>query len=71
MKKSLKKKKKKKSIIDNKKETNSITTYHTVKKGVTLGKIAENYDVTIADLKKWNKIKGDTIEIGEKLIVKK
>ncbi|MBN8583641.1 MAG: LysM peptidoglycan-binding domain-containing protein [Ignavibacteria bacterium] len=54
-----------------KKETKSKTTYHTVKKGETLGKIADKYDCTIADLKKWNKIKGDTIEIGQKLIVKK
>jgi membrane-bound lytic murein transglycosylase D len=54
-----------------KKETKSKTTYHTVKKGETLGKIADKYDVTIAELKKWNKIKGDTIEIGEKLVVKK
>lgn len=54
-----------------KKETKSKTTYHTVKKGETLGKIADKYDCTIADLKKWNKIKGDTIEIGQKLVVKK
>ncbi len=54
-----------------KKEKKSKTSYHTVKKGETLGKIADKYDVTIADLKKWNKIKGDTIEIGQKLIVKK
>ena len=54
-----------------KKETKSKTTYHTVKKGETLGKIADKYDCTIADLKKWNKIKGDTIEVGQKLIVKK
>ena len=54
-----------------KKDTKSKTTYHTVKKGETLGKIADKYDVTIADIKKWNKLKDDTIEIGEKLIVKK
>jgi membrane-bound lytic murein transglycosylase D len=54
-----------------KKDTKSKTAYHTVKKGDTLAKIAEKYDVTIAELKKWNGIKGDTIEIGEKLIVKK
>lgn len=59
---------KKETKKDTKKEK---TAYHTVKKGETLGKIADKYDVTIADLKKWNKIKGDTIEIGEKLVVKK
>jgi membrane-bound lytic murein transglycosylase D len=61
----------KKETKKEKKETKEKTTYHTVKKGETLGKIAEKYDVTISDLKKWNKIKGDTIEIGEKLIIKK
>ena len=54
-----------------KKDTKSKTTYHTVKKGETLAKIADKYDVTISDLKKWNKLKSDTIEIGQKLIVKK
>jgi membrane-bound lytic murein transglycosylase D len=53
-----------------KKET-SKTQYHTVMKGETLAKIADKYDVTIADLKKWNKLKSDDITIGQKLIVKK
>lgn len=56
---------------DTKKETKSKTTTHTVKKGETLGKIADKYGVTISDLKKWNKIKGDTIEVGQKLVVQK
>ncbi len=54
-----------------KKETKSKTTYHTVKKGETLGKLADKYNCSIADLKKWNNLKKDTIEIGQKLIVKK
>jgi LysM repeat protein len=52
-------------------ETKEKTTYHTVKKGETLAKIAEKYDATVSDLKKWNKLKSDTIENGQKLIVKK
>ena len=56
---------------ETKKEKKSKTTYHTVKKGETLGKIADKYDCTIAELKKWNKLKDDTIEIGQKLVVKK
>ncbi len=54
-----------------KEEPKSKTTYHTVKKGETLAKIADKYDATVSDLKKWNKLKSDTIEIGQKLIVKK
>ncbi len=56
---------------EKKKDTKSKMTYHTVKKGETIAKLAEKYDVTISDIKKWNKLKGDTIEIGQKLIVKK
>jgi membrane-bound lytic murein transglycosylase D len=54
-----------------KNQTKSKTTYHTVKKGETLAKIADKYDVSISDIKKWNKLKSDTIEIGQKLIVQK
>jgi membrane-bound lytic murein transglycosylase D len=45
--------------------------YYTVKKGDTLAKIADKYNVSVSDLKKWNKLKSDTIEIGQKLVVKK
>jgi membrane-bound lytic murein transglycosylase D len=59
---------------DSKKNTTkntSKTQYHTVKKGETLARIADKYDVTISDLKKWNKLKSDNIVIGQKLVVKK
>ncbi len=59
---------------DTKKNTDkktSKTQYHTVKKGETLARIAGKYDVTISDLKKWNKLKSDDIMIGQKLVVKK
>lgn len=42
-----------------KKETQTI--YHKVKKGETLGKIASKYNVTIDDIKQWNKIKKNTV----------
>jgi len=53
------------------KKSKTKTTTYTVKKGDTLAKIADKYEVTIADLKKWNKIKGDVIEVGQKLTVSK
>lgn len=56
---------------DTKKEKKSKTTYYTVKKGDTLAKIADKYDVSVSDIKKWNSLKSDKIEIGQKLIVKK
>ncbi|MCX7878061.1 MAG: LysM peptidoglycan-binding domain-containing protein [Ignavibacteria bacterium] len=55
----------------NKKEKKSKTLYYTVKKGDTLAKIADKYDVPVSDLKKWNSLKSDKIEVGQKLIVKK
>jgi len=54
-----------------KKKETSKTQYYTVKKGDTLAKIADKYNVSISDLKKWNKLKSDEITEGQKLIVKK
>ena len=49
--------------------TQKIKKPHTVRKGENLGRIAERYDVSLADLKKWNKLKGSTIRPGQKLYV--
>jgi len=45
--------------------------YYTVKKGDVLSKIAEKYDVSLSDLRKWNNIKGSTIKAGQKLTIYK
>jgi membrane-bound lytic murein transglycosylase D len=42
---------------------------HSVKRGESLGKIADKYDVSLAELKKWNKIKGSKVVPGQKLKV--
>jgi membrane-bound lytic murein transglycosylase D len=42
---------------------------HKVRKGESLGSIASKYDVSLAQLKKWNKIKGSKIANGQKLKV--
>ncbi len=44
--------------------------YHTVKKGETLGAIANKYRVEVQDIKVWNNLKGYTIVPGQKLNVK-
>jgi len=44
----------------------ALITY-TVKKGDGLGKIANKYDCTITEIKKWNKLKSNTIRPGQKL----
>ena len=52
------------------KKTSKIT-YHTVRKGDTLSSIADKYNVSISDLKKWNKLKSSDIVTGQKLKVNK
>lgn len=42
---------------------------HTVKKGETLASIAKKYHVSVANLKKWNNLKKDTLKIGQKLTI--
>ncbi|NDP26260.1 MAG: LysM peptidoglycan-binding domain-containing protein [Flavobacterium sp.] len=43
------------------------TKYYTVKRGDNLGEIADKYNVSIADLKKWNKLKSNTVARGKSL----
>jgi len=47
------------------------TKVHTVKRGDNLGEIASKYDVSIADLRKWNKIKGNNIMAGQRIKIQK
>ena len=63
----------KKNITEPKKvpSTGSVTTKHKVKKGDTLSGIAAKYHVSVANLKKWNNLKSDKIQIGQTLIIKK
>ncbi len=43
--------------------------YHTVVSGQTLSAIAKKYTITIAQIKTWNNLKSDNINLGQKLIV--
>lgn len=47
------------------------TEFHIVKKGETLGKIAQKYHCSISDLQKWNHLTSTNISIDQKLRVKK
>jgi len=63
------------AVADN--ETAQVSSYkkkrsvtfktHTVKRGDNLGAISSKYGVSVADLKKWNKIKGSNIMAGQRL----
>ncbi|MES2410153.1 MAG: LysM peptidoglycan-binding domain-containing protein [Bacteroidota bacterium] len=46
-------------------------TEHVVDRGETLGSIARKYDVSMSDIKDWNKIEDSNIQLGAKLIVGK
>jgi membrane-bound lytic murein transglycosylase D len=54
-----------------KKKTNSKTQTYTVKRGDNLGEISQKYGCSVAELKKWNKIKGNNIQVGQKLKIVK
>ncbi len=43
--------------------------YHTVKSGENLGLIANKYKCSVADLKTWNNLSGNTIQPNQKLLV--
>ncbi len=45
----------------------SRTKYHTVKRGDNLSDIADKYNVAMAEVKKWNKLKGSNLQAGKKL----
>ncbi|MGE6516271.1 LysM peptidoglycan-binding domain-containing protein [Lysinibacillus sphaericus] len=51
-------------------QTAEAATY-TVQKGDTLSKIAQNHQVTIQDIKKWNNLSQDTIYVAQKLEITK
>lgn len=59
------------STTATKKERSVTTKTHTVKRGDNLGEIAAKYDVSVADLRKWNKIKGNNIMAGQRLKIQK
>jgi D-alanyl-D-alanine carboxypeptidase len=48
-----------------------VRSTHTVRRGDNLSKIADKYNVGLSDLKKWNKIKKNSIQAGQKLAVYK
>ena len=54
-----------------KKRTKEVVTknFHKVKKGETLSQIADKNNVSIVNLRKWNNIKGSTINAGQSLVI--
>ncbi|MES2617537.1 MAG: transglycosylase SLT domain-containing protein [Bacteroidota bacterium] len=50
-------------------ETYSV--HHTVKKGQTINQIADQYNVSVADIKRWNKLKSTKLKPGRSLKIVK
>jgi len=48
----------------------SKTKYHTVKRGESLGAISNKYGVSVAELKSWNNLRGNSIGYGKKLKIR-
>lgn len=55
------------SYGDNVTKLNANINTYKVKKGETIGQIAEKYKVSVTNLKKWNKLKNNTINAGQSL----
>ncbi|MCK5781396.1 MAG: LysM peptidoglycan-binding domain-containing protein [Flavobacteriales bacterium] len=49
-------------------EANDVIKYR-VKSGDVLGKIANKYGVRVSDIKRWNRIKGNNIRVGQTLTI--
>jgi len=55
------------SIESGESYTVSRTKFHKVKRGDDLSEIANRYDVSMSDIKKWNKLKSNKVALGRKL----
>jgi membrane-bound lytic murein transglycosylase D len=42
---------------------------HTVRRGETLGKIAQQYGVTVAQIRSWNNLRSNTIRVNQRLTI--
>jgi membrane-bound lytic murein transglycosylase D len=58
-----------KSFGDNTTPKNSNVVSYTIKSGDVLGSIAEQYNVSVAELKSWNNLKSDKLIAGNKLLI--
>ncbi len=56
-------------VIEEKVEEVSDSFVHVVKKGESLAGIARTYHVTVANIKKWNHLKRQTLHVGQRLTI--
>ncbi|MCE1166186.1 MAG: LysM peptidoglycan-binding domain-containing protein [Bacteroidetes bacterium] len=58
-----------KKVTEKKEKTNKNKTEYTVEEGDNLSAIADDFGVTVEDLKDWNDLDSDVIYVGQKLAV--
>ncbi len=58
-----------KKISENPASDNSGRIYHKVRKGETLAGIASKYHTTVANIKRWNGLRSNTIKVGQRLAI--
>jgi FOG: LysM repeat len=47
------------------------TTYHKIRKGETVSEIADKYGVSVRELKRWNRLRGNNISAGKRLKIRR
>lgn len=57
------------SLGDNAARTGSNLISHTIKQGETIGEIADNYNVSIDEIKNWNNLKSNKLIAGKTLVI--
>ncbi|MDP2039033.1 MAG: LysM peptidoglycan-binding domain-containing protein [Ignavibacteria bacterium] len=57
------------SIGDNAPRKDGNLTSYTIKPGDSIGEIAENFDVTISEIKSWNSLKSNKLVAGKSLVI--
>ena len=60
----------KQAYASNSGTTNTKTKYHKVRKGESLGAIANRYDVSVSEIKKWNGLRSNHISVGKSIKIK-
>ncbi|MEP0862488.1 MAG: LysM peptidoglycan-binding domain-containing protein [Ignavibacterium sp.] len=55
--------------VESVRNSNNASGTHIIRRGETISSIAALYNISVSDLKKWNNLTDDNIQIGDKLIV--
>lgn len=58
-------------VLEKPREVKNHKTIYVVRKGDGLGKISAKYHVSVSDIKKWNKIRNNTVKVGQRLAIYK